>query len=212
MRSAGSGPTTEASWSRSHGSGLSCAITRSAHGGDLSCEPSRGWLPKRCPSARTRSSHGGWLPTRCPAGTRSGHEGRQRPVSVRAVTKAGHGTSGGWHSGCRCARCRQAHSDTQRTWKRARAQERLPTDVRQQLVDAIYDRKPFRQVLGDLGLTPNQVWGLTKTDEEWSRALDAALTETRRSDQRHGTNAAYVAGCVCKECRGHQRIRMARSH
>jgi hypothetical protein len=26
--------------------------------------------------------------------------------------------------------------------------------------------QPFRQVLQDLGLTPNQVWGLTKTDAE----------------------------------------------
>jgi hypothetical protein len=29
-------------------------------------------------------------------------------------------------------------------------------------------RQRFRQVLRDLGLTPNQVWGLTKTDQEWS--------------------------------------------
>jgi len=44
----------------------------------------------------------------------------------------------------------------------------------------------------------NRVWGLTKTDDEWSGALDAALTATRRGDLEHGTNAAYVAGCVCK--------------
>ena len=62
--------------------------------------------------------------------------------------------------------------------------------------------------LRDLGLTPNQVWGLTKTDEEWSTALEAALTATRRDDLRHGTNAGYVAGCVCQECREHQRQRM----
>jgi hypothetical protein len=66
-------------------------------------------------------------------------------------------------------------------------------------------------VLRDLGLSPNQVWGLTKIDNEWSAALDAALTATRRNDLQHGTNAAYVAGCACKECREHQRVRMARS-
>jgi len=60
-------------------------------------------------------------------------------------------------------------------------------------------------------LTPNQVWGLTKTDDAWSEALEAALTATRRADLRHGTNAAYVTGCVCKECREHQRQRMARN-
>jgi HAMP domain-containing protein len=33
----------------------------------------------------------------------------------------------------------------------------------------------------------------------------------RRDDLEHGTNAAYVHGCVCSECRAHQRIRMARN-
>jgi hypothetical protein len=65
--------------------------------------------------------------------------------------------------------------------------------VRKQFLDAIYDGKPFRRVLRDLSLTPNQVWGLTKTDEEWSITLDVALTTTRREDLKHGTNAAYVA-------------------
>jgi hypothetical protein len=51
--------------------------------------------------------------------------------------------------------------------------------------------------------------GLTKTDDERSTALDAALTATRRDDLQHGTNAAYVRGCVCGECREHQRNRMA---
>jgi hypothetical protein len=42
--------------------------------------------------------------------------------------------------------------------------------VRQQLLDAIYAGQPFRTTLRELGLTPNQVWGLTKTDKEWSAA------------------------------------------
>jgi hypothetical protein len=80
--------------------------------------------------------------------------------------------------------------------------------VRQQLLDAIYSGQPFRTVLRDLGLTSNKVWGLTKTDDDWSAALDAALTATR-DDLEHGTNAAYVHGCVCSECREHQRVRVA---
>jgi len=83
--------------------------------------------------------------------------------------------------------------------------------VRQQLLDGINAGQSFRSLLRDLGLTPNQVWGLTKTDEQWSADLDAALTATRRGDLKHGTNAAYVAGGVCKECREHQRIRMAKN-
>jgi hypothetical protein len=66
-------------------------------------------------------------------------------------------------------------------------------------------------VLRDLGLTANQVLGLTKTDQEWAAALEAALMATRGNDLQHGTNAAYVHGCVCSECRTHQRIRIARN-
>jgi hypothetical protein len=83
--------------------------------------------------------------------------------------------------------------------------------VRQQLLDAIYGGQQFRSALRDLGLTSNQVWGLTKTDDEWSGALEAALLATRRDELEHGTNAAYAGGCVCGECREHQRIRMARN-
>jgi hypothetical protein len=35
----------------------------------------------------------------------------------------------------------------------ARPQERLPTEMRQRLLDAIYARQSFRRVLRDLGLT-----------------------------------------------------------
>jgi len=83
--------------------------------------------------------------------------------------------------------------------------------MRQQLLDGIYAGQPFRQVLRDLGLTSNQVWGLTKTDPVWSEKLDTALTATRRDDLEHGTNADYVQSCVCHECREHQRIRMAKN-
>ena len=92
--------------------------------------------------------------------------------------------------------------------KRANARARLPVEVRQKLLGAIYDGRPFRGILRDLGLTSNQLWGLTKTDQEWSKNLEAALTATRRDDLEHGTNAAYVRGCACSDCRKHQHIRM----
>jgi hypothetical protein len=108
-----------------------------------------------------------------------------------------------------CARC-GGWIDYDGPRGRARAQKRLPVEVRQQLLDGIYSGQLFRRVLRDLGLTSNQVWGLTKTDDDWSAALEATLTATRRDDLQHGTSAAYAQGCVCSECRAHQRIRMAR--
>ena len=71
--------------------------------------------------------------------------------------------------------------------------------------------RSFRVALRAVNLTSNQVWGLTKTDEKWSAALEAALMATRRGDLDHGTNAAYVAGCVCKDCREYQRRRMVKN-
>jgi hypothetical protein len=48
-------------------------------------------------------------------------------------------------------------------------------------------------------------------DPEWSEKLDTALTAARRDDLQHGTNAAYVNGCVYNECREYQRVRMAQN-
>jgi hypothetical protein len=80
--------------------------------------------------------------------------------------------------------------------------------MRQQLLDAIYDGRPFRTVLRDLGFSSNQVWGMAKTDQEWSEMLETALTAARRNDLEHAAAAAYKHGCVCRECREHQQ----RSH
>jgi hypothetical protein len=124
---------------------------------------------------------------------------------------AAHGTQARWVEGCDCTACRPAMNAAAQTRFRAKAQERLPIQVRQQLLEAIYAGTPFRSALKVLGLTSNQVWGLAKSDHEWSAALEEALTATRRDDLKHGTNAAYKDGCVCRDCREHQRQRMARN-
>jgi hypothetical protein len=129
---------------------------------------------------------------------------------ARVRARLGHGTRARWKSGCRCSPCREAHADAQRSGRRARAQARLPAKVRRRLLEGIYAGIPFRAAVRELGLTSQQVWGLTKTDQEWSTALEAALTAARRDDLEHGTNAAYVHGCVCTDCRERQQRRMGR--
>ncbi len=121
------------------------------------------------------------------------------------------GTMARWTDGCSCTRCRRAQNAAAKARFRRKAQDRHPAMYGQQLPDAIYSGQPFRTVLRDLGLTSNQVCGLTKSDDEWAAALETALTATRRDDLRHGTNAAYLHGCVCKECPAHQRQRMAKN-
>jgi hypothetical protein len=91
-------------------------------------------------------------------------EGRRRGP------KAPHGTLSRWLEGCNCDECRQAQNDTARARFRRRAQARLPVEVRQQLLDAISACQPFQVAVRELELTPNQVWGLTKTDVEWATA------------------------------------------
>ena len=81
-------------------------------------------------------------------------------------------------------------------------------EVRQKLLDAIDTGAAFRTVVRDLGLTSQQVWGLTRTDQEWLEQREAALTASRRDDLQHGTNAAYVHGCACRDCREHQQKRI----
>jgi hypothetical protein len=135
----------------------------------------------------------------------------QEAAGPRTAPHTPHGTRARWSHGCSCTECRRAHADTLRARGRARAQGRLPAIVQQQLLDAIYAGQPFRNAIWGLGLTSNQVWRLARTDTEWSVALEAALTATLRDDLKHGTTPAYVRGCVCKECRKHQRERMARN-
>ena len=110
------------------------------------------------------------------------------PQGRRRGPQVAHGTLTRWLERCDCDRCREAQNDAARARFRRRAQERLPVELRKQLLDAIYNGKPFRTVLRELGVTPNQVWGLTKTDEKWSEQLDAALTATRRVDLKQEIN------------------------
>ena len=86
-------------------------------------------------------------------------------------------------------RYRQAHRDEKRVRGRAKAQAQLPAEVRQQLLAAIHARTPFRAAVRHLGLTSQQVWGLTKTDETWSTSLCGAHPPA--AEASHGHSPAF---------------------
>jgi hypothetical protein len=173
----------------------------------------RGPISPRFRWRRASGETDGWQSECQRQGTESRAAASRRAASTTRCTAMSLTLTGASNriAGAASSLCRRAHSETQRAVGRARAQARLPIEVRLQLLDAIYAGQPFRAVVRQLNLTPNQVWGLTKTDEEWSAALEAALTSTRRDDLKHGSNAAHVAGCVCSDCREHRRVRMAKN-
>jgi hypothetical protein len=135
---------------------------------------------------------------------------RDRPGSRAGGARAAHGTVVRYAEGCSCDRCRIAEKDWARDRERAKADTRLPESTRQQLLDQLLTGQSFQAVLRDLGITANLVWGRARRDPEWAADLDAVLLATRREELEHGTNAAYVQGCVCPDCRAHQLRRMAK--
>jgi len=132
------------------------------------------------------------------------------PQGRRRGPQVPHGTLTRWLEGCDCERCREAQNDAARARFRRKAQERLPPDVRQELLDAIYGGQPFRTAIRDLGVTSNRVWGLTKTDQKWSEQLDAADGNPSRRSQAWLQRG--IRGWLClQRVPRHQRKRMARN-
>ena len=83
--------------------------------------------------------------------------------------QADHGTLTRYAMGCNCEACLTAQRDYQREQVRAKAQQRFPHELRQQLLDALGSGTPFRQAIADLGLSSRRVWGLAQHDREWSQ-------------------------------------------
>ena len=134
------------------------------------------------------------------------------PESRRRGSRAAHSTMARWNSGCSCTDCRRMQSDAARERGRARSQSHLPVEVREQCLaaPALAGHSGRCSVILASPLTRCGDWP-RPIDPEWSEKLETALTAARRNDLKDGTNAAYVHGCVCEECREHQQIRMGRS-
>jgi hypothetical protein len=136
---------------------------------------------------------------------------RDAPGSRARGAKAAHGTLSRYAEGCSCDLCRTALNDWTRERERAKADTRFPESTRRQLLGELLGGRPFKAVLQDLGITANQVLGRARRDPEWAAVLGKVLLATRQEHLEHGTNAAYVHGCVCPDCRAYQARRMAKA-
>jgi hypothetical protein len=101
-------------------------------------------------------------------------------------------------------------SDARERGRRKAQGARLPADLHQQLLDAIHEGRPFRTALRELDLTPNQVWRLTKTDQEWAEKLETALTAARRMTLSTAPTRPMCTVVYATSAGEHQSIRMGR--
>jgi hypothetical protein len=92
------------------------------------------------------------------------------PDGRRTGPQMAHGTMPRWNSGCSCDLYGQASADDVRARLRRKARARFPVELRQQLLEAIHEGKPFRETLRELGLTSNRVFGLARADDKWAHA------------------------------------------
>jgi hypothetical protein len=117
------------------------------------------------------------------------------PQRHRLGSSAAHGTMARWNSGCSCARCPQMQNNAARARGRRKAQERLPSEVRQRLLDAIYTGQPFRRVIGrnELPLLLND------STSRYSREVSRPTAARRRRRRLALAMAAVAIGLVVLE-------------
>lgn len=112
-----------------------------------------------------------------------------------------HGTSSRWRLGCRCDDCWEAHRVHQRAERRAKSIAALRPH-RAKILRALAHGRSVDEALLGTGLTPGNLYGIAKWDQEWAAQLDSALLAGRDPRLRHGTEVAYKVGrCRCPECR-----------
>ena len=126
-------------------------------------------------------------------------EATSSPESSRL--SAAHGTASRWRAGCSCPDCKQAHTVDIRQRHRDLADARFPVEQRTQFLELLARGLGFAEALDALGLTARTVWGSARRDEQWRRHLEETLMATRRTDLKHGSKAAFRAGCRCGDCR-----------
>jgi hypothetical protein len=106
-----------------------------------------------------------------------------------------HGRAGTYALGCRCERCREAHSRADRE-RRERFRVRCSREGCEKVLRGNYRNSGLCAKHDPKAIEARRVVN--------QRSRDKALAELRASDSdpRHGTETGYVLGCRCERCRG----------
>lgn len=102
----------------------------------------------------------------------------------------------------RCTPCRTTRQGPDRDHRRQLAAAKFSEVTRKLLLARLADGEHLSEVLTDLELTPQQVYGWRAFDPAWADALDGALMSGRDPALQHGTVMTYRHGhCRCPECK-----------
>lgn len=113
-----------------------------------------------------------------------------------------HGLDG-WRAGCRCRRCRAAH--TRDTREMRREWSWIDQSTWHAILLAIRRGRPPGEAAERYGITLAALYAQGQVYPDRGEQLDAALTHGRDPDLPHGRYTAVRAGCACPECRASRR-------
>jgi hypothetical protein len=108
-----------------------------------------------------------------------------------------------WRLGCGCDDCLARHNADSRTRRRAAADAAFPEQRRRQVLELVSagDVPTIEEAAARAEVTPGQVFGLARRDDDFRAALDEAAVALCVGGDRCGRPSGYRQGCRGTMCR-----------